>query len=142
MNQLLLIPPQNLPNVMALVYPKIDAATSYSVGKYTGNDVVKKIASGHMQLWAAYDEDADVVSGVAITEIAVYPQRRICRFLCATGENMSEWVDFIDDIEKWGESMGCDGFQAECRPGWERVLKDKGYRKSHVILNKELGSCH
>jgi hypothetical protein len=142
MNHLVLIPPTNLPNVLSLVYPKIDAATAYSVGKYRGSDVVVKIAAGEMQLWAIVDEDADEIRGIAITEIAVYPQRKILRFLCATGEEFREWIDLIDEIEQWGADMGCSGFQAECRPGWERSLKERGYRKSHVILNKELGSWH
>lgn len=142
MNQLILIPPVNLPNVLNLVYPKIEAATAYSVGKYKGSDILQKIVSGNMQLWAAYNEDKDTVDGVAITEIAVYPQRKICRFLCATGENLIEWINLIEGMEEWAIEMGCDGFQAECRPGWEKLLKGFGYSKSHVILNKELGSCH
>lgn len=142
MNDLILIPPANLPNVIDLVYSQIDAATHYSVGKYKGVDVIRKIADGHMQLWVIYDEECDKVNGIAITEIAVYPRRKICRFLCATGEESNEWIGLIGNIEEWALNKGCDGFQAECRPGWERILKGFGYTKSHVILNKELGSCH
>lgn len=142
MNQLVLIPPSNLPNVIDLVYPKINAATAYSVGKFQGPDVLQRIVDGHMQLWAAIDEDENTVSAVAITEIAIYPRRKICRFLCATGEESGEWINLISGIELWAERQGCDGFQAECRPGWERLLKDFGYTKSHVILMKEFSSCH
>lgn len=142
MNQLVLIPPNNLPNVINDLYPKIAAATSYSVGKYNGVDIVKLIANGAMQLWVAFDEENDKVEGIAITEIAVYPQRKILKFLCATGDNVSQWLGHMDEIERWGEQRGCDGFQAETRPGWEKLLKDRGYTKSHVILNKELGACH
>jgi len=142
MNHLLLIAPYNLPNVLTSVYPKIEAATAYSVGKYNGSDILQKIVSGNMQLWVAYDEERDRIDGIAITEIAIFPQRKICRFLCATGEDLMEWIDHIEGMENWAVEMGCDGFQAECRPGWERLLKSFGYNKSHVILNKELGSCH
>lgn len=142
MNQLVMIPPSNLPNVINGLYPKIAAATLYSVGKYNGVDIVKLIASGAMQLWVAFDEENDKVEGVAITEITVYPQRKILKFLCATGDDVSQWIDHMDAIEKWGESMGCDGSQAETRPGWEKLLKPRGYDKSHVILNKELGARH
>lgn len=138
--QLVLITPFNFPDVASLLYPKIEAATHYSVGKYKGADIVKYIASGAMQLWAAYDEEHKHVDGIAITEIVTYPQRKICRFLCATGENLDNWIDLINEIETWATVMGCDGFQAECRPGWERLLKGNGYRKSHVILGKDLGN--
>lgn len=142
MNQLILISPLNLPHVINAVYPRIEAATAYSVGKYKGSDIIQKIASGNMQLWAIYEDEEENLQGVAITEIAVYPQRKICRFLCATGENSDQWIGLIEQIETWALDNGCDGLQAECRPGWERLLKDFGYSKSHVILNKELGSCH
>lgn len=139
---LILISPSNLPNVLSLVYPKIEAATAYSVGKYTGTDVLRSIAAGTMQLWCAFDEDKENIQGIAITEIAVYPQRKVCRFLCATGEDLADWIDLIDGMEVWATNIGCDGFQAECRPGWEKLLRARGYTKSHVILNKEIGSCH
>lgn len=142
MNQLILIPPCNLPNVINQLYPQIEAATTYSVGKYNGVDIVKMIASGNMQLWAAFDEENNVVEGVAITEIAVYPQRKILKFLCATGENLGRWIDHMGAIEKWGQNMGCDGFQAETRPGWKKILQGRGYTNSHIIMNKELGARH
>lgn len=95
-----------------------------------------------MQLWCAFNEDEENVQGIAITEIAQYPQRKICRFLCATGEELVQWIDLMSLMEDWALDMGCDGFQAECRPGWEKLLKPRGYIKSHVILNKDIGSCH
>lgn len=142
MSNLVLIAPHDLSSVINMVYPKIEAATSYSVGKYHGADIVRQLAAGSMQLWLAYDDENDKLDGLAITEIAVYPQRKICRFLCATGENYKDWFHHMEEMEKWGEKMGCTGFQAECRPGWERPLKEIGYSKSHIIMNKELGSCH
>lgn len=138
--RLILVPPIDLPDTLSIFYPKIEAATHYSVGKYKGGDIVRFLVSGAMQLWAACDEDK--VMAIAITEMVVYPQRKICRFLCATGEHMQEWFNFIDDMETWAVANGCDGFQAECRPGWEKFLKPKGYAKSHIIVNKEIGACH
>lgn len=142
MNTLVLVSPQNFPNIINLVMPRIENATAYSVGKYKGADIVRLIASGAMQLWLAYDDENEKLEGLAITEIAQYPQRKICRFICATGENYERWFHHMEEMEKWGISMGCDGFQAECRAGWQRPLKDQGYRLSHIIMNKELGACH
>lgn len=140
MNQLILIPPGNLPNVINDLYPRIEAATAYSVGKYNGVDVVKMIASGAMQLWVVFDEDSEKVESITITEIASYPQRKILKFLCSTGEDVDNWLHHLGEIERWGEANGCDGSQAETRPGWEKLLKPSGYIKSHVILNKNFGA--
>lgn len=138
MTKLVRIPSKSLPDIIDLVYPRIEAATQYSVGKYTGSDVIKKIVDCSMQLWVAFDEDGEKVDGLAITEISVYPKRRILKFLCATGENMDGWAHHIKTIEEWSRvEMHCDGSQAECRPGWEKILKGDGYVKTHVILNKD-----
>jgi hypothetical protein len=141
MNELVLISPNNLPNIINLVYPKIDAATAYSNGKYQGSDILQQLVSGHMQLWAAVNENEEI-QAIAITEIANYPRIRVMRFLCATGENVEEWINHIDAMEAWGQSHGCKDFEAVVRPGWQKLLKPKGYATSHVIVNKDIGTCH
>ena len=135
--QLYLIPPNLLPDFMEQVFPMIDAATTYSVGKYTGADVVKLLISGAMQLWAAIEDT--VICGIGITEIANYPQARVCRVLCVTGNAGAKMlVGFIEGIEKWAKEQRCKSVQAECRAGWEKHMKPFGYTKNHVIMNKEL----
>jgi hypothetical protein len=136
MSSLFAIPPHLLPAIIGIVYPMIESAAEYSVGKYEGKDILKLIIDGKFQLWGAVE--GEKINGIAITEIVDYPRVKMCRFLCATGENLSEWMPLIKDIEAWAVSKGCKSFQAECRPGWERLLKPYGYEKSHIIMNKEL----
>jgi hypothetical protein len=131
-----LINPDMLPNIMGLIYPKIDAATKYSVGKYNGVDIVKKLIDAHMQLWIVIEDSIEEIQAIVITELSAFPQAKICRLICCTGEGSEKWVHLISEIEDWAKENGCDGLQAECRPGWEKILKHFGYEKSHVILNK------
>ena len=136
MSELFLIPPKLFPDFVDRVFPLIDAATAYSMGKYTGADVVREIVQGRMQLWAAVNEEK--INGIAITEIVNYPCTRLLRFLCCTGEKAEEWFSLIQEIEAWGKMQGCKSFEAICRAGWERYLKNYDYKKQHVIMGKEL----
>ncbi len=51
---------------------------------------------------------------------------------------MKLWLHLLDDIERYLKEMGC----AECRPhsplALERVLKARGYKPTHVIMEKTL----
>lgn len=120
---------------MSDFYPLIEEATKYSIGKFTGTDVIRLIMNNTFQLWGAVGDD---LRGIAITEIVQFPQKKVCRFLCCTGNEAADWIGLIEEIEAWAKSIGCKSFQAECRPGWERYLKPFGYMKHHVILDKEL----
>ncbi|MDE2100412.1 MAG: hypothetical protein KGL39_24380 [Patescibacteria group bacterium] len=141
MSRLFQIPPEMLDLALAHVGPMIDSAAEYSVGKYKGADVVDAIRKEKMQLWVVID-DKKKIQAIAITELALFPQAKVCRFLCATGENAPEWIHLIKEIEDWAVNEGCTQFQAECRPGWERLLKSYDYQKTHVILNKEIGDAN
>lgn len=140
MNKLFPILPQTLPNVINAVYPKIDAATAHSDGKYIGPDIVRLLISGHMQLWAAVEENDGKINGISITEIANFPQRKVGRMLAATGEDAAGWVPLLTEIEAWEKAQGCTLSEIVCRPGWEKVLKPFGYKKTHVLLSKELNA--
>lgn len=135
MIKLVAITPDKLIASMADFYPLINDATQYSIGKFGGVDVIRLIMNGTFQLWGAV---GDSLRGIAITEIVNFPQKKVCRFLCCTGHEASDWIGLIEEIEAWAVTVGCKSFQAECRPGWERYLKPFGYEKHHVIMNKEL----
>jgi hypothetical protein len=136
MKKLVLATPDLLPNILGIVYPKIEAACARSVGKYNGSDIVKCLIDRSMQLWVVFDDMDSEVNAIVITEISQFPRIKLLRLLCCTGENSEQWVHLLKDIEDFGKIHGCEGFQAECRPGWEKVLKNLGYKKEHVILNK------
>jgi hypothetical protein len=53
-----------------------------------------------------------------------------------TGRSVRRWVHLIDEINAWGVKNGAVRFKAQVRPGWERLLS--GYRKTHIILEKEI----
>jgi len=51
---------------------------------------------------------------------------------------MGQWLEHLDGIENWAKHQGCHDFESIARPGWERILKNKGHLKTHIVLNKSL----
>jgi hypothetical protein len=130
------IPASNLADCWESIKHLIDGDCARSNGKYESVDILRSLLKGEMQIWGAVDEDT--IEAIAIGEIVNYPRIRIYRMLAATGEDMKDWIDHIQGIETWAKSQGCMDFEAISRPGWARTLKDKGFKKTHEILNKNL----
>jgi hypothetical protein len=120
----------------SLVEPWIDAAAEKSRGKMVGGDVYDMLLEGRMQLHLALDREK--VRAVCVTEIIEYPRLKVCQILIVTGEGMESWWEMIVGIERWARAKGCQAMKSDTRPGWERFLKEKGYVKTHVVLEKDL----
>ena len=91
-------------------------------------DVKVEVEAGRAQLWCGMDS-------ALVTEVAIYPRRKVCRIWLAAGD-MTELVHaMLPDVEAWAAEKGCDGMEVIGRHGWARVLPE--YRQPHTILTKE-----
>lgn len=108
----------------------IESALVYSGGTHTFDDIVRAVYAGHMQFWPAE-------RGCAITEILVYPQKKVLHVFLAAGE-MDQIVDMDESAVEFARLNECNGMSIAGRKGWSRVLKDKGYKESFVTLSKEI----
>jgi hypothetical protein len=55
-----------------------------------------------------------------------------------TGHHREKWQHLIKHLEKFALDNNCDKMELIARPGWERVLRNFRYKKSHVLLEKQL----
>lgn len=94
------------------------------------------ILSGALRLWVVWD-GRNLRAAVA-TEIIETGWRKICRIVSTGGEDMREWVSLIGDLEDYARSEGCDVVQELGREGWERVLAPLGYKRTLIVMEKEL----
>lgn len=104
----------------------------YSGGTHEWQDIVDGIESGHMQLWPA-------PRGCLVTEITVYPRKSVLNVFLGGGE-LDQLIDMHADVEAWGKAQGCAGATIIGRPGWERVYKNRGWKRLHTVLAKEFGT--
>lgn len=109
---------------------RINAALAYSGGTHFFEDVVDAVRAGKMQAWINGDT-------IAITEIIVYPRKRVLHCFLASG-TMQGVIDMMDDASMWGRMQGCTAFTVAGRKGWARVLGRHGWREAMRVLEVEL----
>ena len=112
------------------VRPWLEAALRYSGDTHEWEDVVQGLIDGRMQLWAG-DKSA------AVTEILVYPRKKVLHVFLAGG-TMSQLIDMIDDVAQWGKTQGCTGMTLSGRNGWKRILSKLGWDAKMVVMEKEI----
>ena len=110
--------------------PWIEAALGYSGGTHDFRDVVDGVLSGKLQLWAGE-------KGCAVTEIIVYPKRKVLHTFLAGGE-MDQILDFQESAAEFGRMNGCTKMTIAGRKGWTRVLKAHDWEETFVVMGKEI----
>jgi hypothetical protein len=108
----------------------IEAALEYSGGTHSFDDIAAGIASGYMQLWPTE-------KACAITEIVVYPQKKVLHVFLAAGD-LDQITDAIGAVEGWGKAQGCESLTMNGRFGWQRVLNKRGWSPTMVIMERSL----
>lgn len=129
---------EKVKEVWILVKDLIQKACDYSDGFADAEDFKKWLEQGTMQLWVAWDNEEKKVRCVCITEIKQYPKYKVCGCKITTGDSFKKWVDFMDYVMEWAKEEGCRKMEIHTRPGWERILKPKGFFKTHVQLERML----
>tara|TARA_B100000965_G_scaffold215869_1_gene180518 strand:- start:8996 stop:9370 length:375 start_codon:yes stop_codon:yes gene_type:complete len=98
----------------------IEDALVYSNGTHNFDDVVLGIAESRMQLWAA-------PKGCIVTEIVVYPQKKVLNLFLAGGD-LEQLKDMNTDITTWAKAHGCTGGMLTGRLGWKKALAPLGWK--------------
>ena len=109
--------------------PWIEAALSYSGGTHGFDDVVSGLQKGMLQLWPT-------PRGCIVTEIVVYPKKRVLNVFLGGGE-LDQILDMHDDVIEWGKAQGCSALTMSGRYGWKKPLKAHGWEAHHASYIKE-----
>jgi len=142
MIQLVFIPKEKVQEVWKVVENDIALALIRS-NRYADSDHMKQwCMSGKLQLWILWDDQAESHNvkyyGVVVTEILHRPLQKCLNIRIMTGRRRHKWQHLISIIEDYAVKNGVTMMELIARPGWERVLKQFEYKKSHVLLEKPL----
>ncbi len=107
--------------------PWIEDALEYCHGTHEFEDIVLGIADSRMPLWAA-------PRGCIVTEIVVYPRKKVLNLFLAGGE-LDQLIDMNTDISNWAISHGCTGGTLTGRLGWKKALAPLGWK----FINAQYG---
>jgi hypothetical protein len=89
------------------------------------------VQSGRAQFWRS-------ASSAALTEIKIYPSGAMdLHGLVAAGDVAEVRDILVPQAEAWARAMGCIGFVIESRPGWAKLLKNKGFEPHQLAVRKE-----
>lgn len=93
-------------------------------------DVEAQIKAGDAQLWTADD-------ALIVTEVNIYPRKRVLHFWLATGE-LKPVVELSKRALEWGKGVGCEYATIAGRSGWERALKHEGWSPMLTYMRKAI----
>ena len=111
----------------------IESALKKGGNTHNFKDIVDGVMSGDFQLWMGSN-------GCAVTEIVVYPNKKVLHVFLAGGEQgqgIEQITDMHDDAMAWGKAQGCDGMTVTGRRGWKKILQPKGWTEQFTTLLKE-----
>ncbi len=115
---------------LARCRPWIEAALEYSGGTHNFDDVAEALASGKMQLWPA-------PKGCIVTEIVVYPRKKVLNVFLGAGE-LDQLMDMHKDVIAWSKAQGCEAVTITGRYGWKKPLTKHGWKPLHASYVKEI----
>ena len=108
----------------------IEAALQYTGGTHEFDDIVEGIRSSRMQLWPSN-------RGCIVTEIVVYPRKKVLNLFLAGGE-LDQILDMNDDIKAWAKEHGCEAATMSGRLGGTKLLEPEGWKLLYAHFQKEI----
>lgn len=96
-------------------------------------DVEASLASDDMQLIVAL-KGGDPVS-YALTRSALTKRGEVLEVYACGGSRMNEWAkEAMSAIQAGAKAAGMVGVRVFGRDGWERILRDNGFKRSSIVL--------
>jgi len=140
--ELVRIPIQELEKVWGIVEKDIKSALAYSSQLTDSDFVFDTLKEGKFQLWVLWDKKqskaVDKYFGVVVTEIIKRKFGKVCHIYIMTGKQRTKWQHLITKVEDFAKQEDCKMMELIARPGWQRVLDDYGYKRTHVVLEKQI----
>ena len=136
------IPTSNINDVWNLVKKNIEEALSFS-GSYTDSDfILECVKSEKMQLWILWDKEQttsiEKYYGVVVTESIQRKLKRSCNIFIVTGRHRQKWQHLVESLEDFAIEQNCDCMELYARPGWDKIMRKLNYKKTHIVLEKQL----
>jgi len=95
-----------------------------------------------MQLWIIWDKDKSTTLekyyGVVVTEVVQRKLKRSCQIFIMTGKHRQKWQHLISVLEDFAEEQECQQMELFARPGWQKILQNYNYKRTHVVLEKPI----
>lgn len=102
---------------------------------YDIEDIEGAISAGQMIFWPGKH-------GAAVTEFITYPNGKALNVFAGGGDHNASLQEFIDVFEPslaaWAKASDCRWIIGYGRPGWDRILKKRGYSTMWSVMKKDI----
>lgn len=118
--------------------PWLQKMASWTRGRRTVDDIVKRILTDEALLWVTLGADGRP-NGALVTKIELYPQMRMLHVLHCAGErgHMEQVADEVyGSLDRFARLNECAGVEFIGRPGWEPHVTKRGYEVRSVTYQK------
>ena len=136
-NQLIQFSKEEVTKVWPLAKELVQKACIRAGGFIDEKHIKEFCEKGTMQLWLVVGENNEVFC-VCVTEVRKYPNYKVCDTKIVTGKDYKNWFNYVDTIAEWAKKEGCRKMEIFARPGYVKMFKEKGYKATHVQVEKEL----
>ena len=109
--------PEHIPEVWDSAKGHLQRALDRG-SRYTLSDIYDGLITSRMQLWVSFNWETRSIEAALVTSI----QDGYCLLLACGGQNMREWAQWLEIVEKWAREHGCEELRIYGRRGWAKVL--------------------
>ena len=101
-------------------------------------ELMLKVLNHEVQVILIWDDEAKEALALLGVQYRLRDNARIGELVWLTGVAREAWQHLLSDLEKYLQHVGCVECRPLCRPGWSKLLKQHGYRMTHVVMEKKL----
>ena len=129
-----IVQPEDVPYIWDQVAPLLDRVREHTEGALETDDYLGELSDGNMQLWIATENNG--LHSIMVTQIAVYPQKKVLKIISMAGSEFSRLYEFNDMVESFAIKTGCSGMELWGRKGWKKLLPD--WESNYIVYTKYL----
>ena len=129
-----IVQPEDIPYIWDQVAPLLDRVREHTEGELETDDYLGELSDGNMQLWIATENNG--LHSIMVTQIAVYPQKKVLNIISMAGSEFSRLYEFNDMVESFAIKTGCSGMELWGRKGWKKLLPD--WESNYIVYTKDL----
>ena len=115
--------------------PMIIAALEHGPDGNTLEEIREDLQCGSMLVNISV---GDQIKGVAVLDIVMQREERFLHVHTLTGGDMQEWLlHFVNFLRYLKAGLDCDAVSLVGRKGWDKVLREFGFKTKHVMMQLE-----
>ena len=126
---------QDVEKYFAWLWPAFERSRfAYSMEEFDG-----ELIDGTVLLVRVWSDDQPIAVAAAKVQNIIDGQELL--IMAVVGSEHERWLpELLESFEKLAAEVGCSHVCFEGRPGWQRLIKDQGYKLHLVTMRKAVNN--